>query len=120
MQNHNKRAEKNPDVGEKCEVLKELDRVSDFAKFVAKYLDKNRPIGTFAVDANVGLRLADQAAVVISPGFNEIAGTMQDAKAIPMTSGQGIHPREMNQMRTKTMEVGLEDEYPVPGRKTDG
>jgi hypothetical protein len=117
METHNKTVETNPEAGEACDVQKELDRVSDFNKFAKSYLDKNRPLNTFAVDANVGIKLGDNAQVVISPGFNEIAGTMQHSQTVPMTSGQGLHPRQMNQMSSNTTEIGLENEYHVPGQK---
>ena len=116
MENHNKRVAKNPDLGQECDVQAEIDRVSDFNKFATSFLDKNRPTGTFAVDANVGLNLG-QAAVIISPGFNQIAGTMQESHEVPMTTGEGMNPRAMATMSNNSMEIGLEDEYDVPGQK---
>jgi hypothetical protein len=68
-------------------------RAAHFVNWASRFLDENRPVQTFAADANVGLRLSNNDAVVVSPG-TEAQGSMPDARAVGVTHGQsqpGLH-----------------------------
>lgn len=58
----------------------------NFLAFARAYLDKNRPVQQFAVDDNVGVMLRNQVRCCISPN-NVRPGQMQDANAVPVTTG---------------------------------
>lgn len=57
-----------------------------FLKWAKEYLTKVRPVTNFFVDENLGIRLNNNANVVLCPGIN-IQGTMQDAGAVNVTHG---------------------------------
>ena len=61
------------------EVNPDLD---SFLTFCEDYLNRNRPVETFPVDNNYGIRLSNGHRLVISPGVVEIKGTMQETSAI--------------------------------------
>ena len=69
------------------EKAKKLAPAADFIVFASKYLAEHRPVETFYVDANMGIRLSNQTCVALSPGA-DIRGTMQDANAIGVTEGR--------------------------------
>lgn len=60
---------------------------TDFATWASDYLKENRVVESFFVDANHGVRLANNAMVAICPGV-EIRGTMQESGAIQVTEGR--------------------------------
>lgn len=60
-----------------------------FAKWAADFLKANRPVESFFVEENCGLRLTNNVLVAIAPGMDEdIRGTMQSSGAIQVTEGR--------------------------------
>ena len=57
--------------------------------FFKKYLEVNRPVQIFPIDMNYGLVLSNNMRCAISPGVQEIKGTMQNSGAVSVTSGGG-------------------------------
>lgn len=64
-----------------------------FLQFGKDYLTENRPVQNFFVDENVGLRLSNNANIVVSPGIN-VQGTMQNSGAISVTHGVSQREQE--------------------------
>lgn len=73
-----------------------------FLRWAKEYLATNRPVQNFFVDENLGIRLSNNANVVLSPGVN-LQGTMQDAGAVAVTHGQG----QQNQDVIKTTDFKI-------------
>lgn len=65
-------------------VLKSAKPLLDFFK---AYLKTNRPVQVFALDANYGVILSNNARVAIAPGTPLIQGTMQDSGAVQVSQG---------------------------------
>lgn len=59
---------------------------SSFYNFCVKYLTQHRPVENFFVDMNHGLKLSNNARVVVCPGTT-VQGTMQDSGAVGVTQG---------------------------------
>lgn len=59
---------------------------SHFFAFCVAHLLANRPVNSFFADTNLGVVLASNTRVVVSPGF-DLRGSMQDAKAVGVTDG---------------------------------
>lgn len=60
----------------------------NFVEWAAAYLLENRYAENFYVDENIGLRLTNDDHVVLCPGIATIQGSMQDANAIEVTTGE--------------------------------
>ena len=60
---------------------------SNFAEWATEYLKEFRVTESFFIDGNLGVRLANNVCVAVSPGV-EIRGTMQEAAAIQVTEGR--------------------------------
>lgn len=58
----------------------------DFVRWATTYLQETRPLGSFFIDGNVGLRLTTGETVAVSPGV-VVSGTMQESYAVPVTEG---------------------------------
>lgn len=58
----------------------------NFYNFCVQYLTHNRPVENFFVDMNHGLKLSNNARVVVCPG-TAVQGTMQDSGAVGVTQG---------------------------------
>lgn len=58
-----------------------------FAQWATEYLAENRVAESFFIDANHGIKLANNAMVAICPGV-EIRGSMQDSNAVPVMEGR--------------------------------
>lgn len=69
------------------ETAKRKAPATHFAQWATEFLKENRATESFFLDANMGLRLTNNAMVAISPGV-EIKGTMQDSTAIQVTEGK--------------------------------
>lgn len=64
-----------------------------FARWASDYLKENRVVENFFIDANHGVRLANNVCVAICPG-TVIQGTMQDSHAIAVTEGKSQRDME--------------------------
>lgn len=65
-----------------------LKAAEPFLKFGQKYLTENRPVQAFAVDMNYGILLSNNMRCSISPGVENLQGTMQDSPVVPISTGQ--------------------------------
>lgn len=82
--------EKRREAGKAVVTLAEAKQrapATGFATWATKYLADNRVAESFFIDANHGVRLANNAMVAICPGV-EIRGTMQEAGAVQVTEGR--------------------------------
>lgn len=78
--------------GSKVRTLQEIFRTApsqNFVSWATQYLENNRVTETFAVDGNFGVRLNDATVVLIGPGADAKAGSMEPAQAVPITTGRG-------------------------------
>lgn len=78
-------------AGQKVRSLEEALQRAPYAHFLAfceRYLSVNRPVETFAVDMNVGMRLSNNQRVCVSPGHAQVQGMMQDSGAVQVTHGR--------------------------------
>lgn len=57
-----------------------------FLTWAKQHLTEVRPVNTFFLDENIGVRLSNNRNIAISPGI-EIRGTMQNAGAVAVTRG---------------------------------
>ena len=60
---------------------------TNFATWATEYLKEFRVTESFFIDGNLGIRLANNVCVAVSPGV-EIRGTMQESGAIQVTEGR--------------------------------
>ncbi len=68
---------------------KEKATATHFAKWASNFLKENRPVESFFVEENCGIRLTNNVLVAIAPGMDtDIRGTMQAADAIQVTEGR--------------------------------
>lgn len=58
-----------------------------FLEFAHKYLDENRTVETFPVDANCGIRLSNNKRCLIHPPTQAGDGSMQDSGSVGVTEG---------------------------------
>lgn len=59
-----------------------------FIRWASAFMKVNRGVETTFIDANMGIRLTNNAIVALSPGI-EIRGTMQDDHSVGVTKGGG-------------------------------
>lgn len=70
----------------------------DFLRWATNYLTANRVVENFAVDANHGIRLANNVMCTICPGEEHLHGTMEPCNAIAVIDGrsqpglEGVQP----------------------------
>jgi hypothetical protein len=61
---------------------------SGFVKWASQFLLENGVAETTVVESGVGLRLANNDVVTVSPAGEDVRGSMQDASAIAVTDGR--------------------------------
>ena len=61
------------------------DSLRAFLRFANAYLAENRPVEAFAVDANIGIRLANLVSVLVAPPLGQDAGSVGTGGAVAIT-----------------------------------
>jgi hypothetical protein len=66
---------------------------ASFYAFATSYLDANRPVGTFALDRNVGLRLKDNRLVSVALNVDPNSAMAPEGEAARLHAEQVAPPR---------------------------
>jgi hypothetical protein len=69
------------------EEAKRAAPATHFVEWAAAHLKENRVVENFFIDANHGVRLANNACLAVCPG-TEVRGSMQDSGAVAVTEGR--------------------------------
>ena len=87
--------------GQKVVSLEEAKKrapATDFAEWFTAYLDKCRPVDTFFVDNNVGIRLNNGIRLAVSPTGDAAEPERPDSGAVAITEGKDDDAGEMKPM----------------------
>ena len=89
--------------------VQQVATLESFAQFCDEYLNKNRPVGLFHVDANYGLVLSNNIRCIVAPPMQFKQGDIDTGGAVPITGnpqGQyGIDHRQGGKAVDKTQSL---------------
>jgi hypothetical protein len=73
--------------GQEADAARTLRSAEPFLAFCEEYLRENRPVQSFPIDMNYGLLLSNNVRCAVSPGVEELKGTMQESFTVPVNQG---------------------------------